>query len=168
MVEVNWLIVLATAIIPLITGMIWYNKAVMGSVWMRETGITPEDGKKVNMVKMIGLTLLLGFFAAINLPFIVIHHMHLGSIFANNADALKDANSEISQSIANVMRLGGGNFRTFGHGALHGFMAGLFLGAVMIGMSALYEMKSFKYVLVHVLYWAITMSIMGGIICQYA
>ena len=57
-------------------------------------------------------------------------------------------------------------FRTFKHGALHGFITGLFMILPVIGIGALYERKSFKYVLVSGGYWIISFMIMGGIICM--
>jgi hypothetical protein len=62
----------------------------------------------------------------------------------------------------------GSNFRTFKHGALHGFITSLFIILPAIGTSALFEQKSWKYVAVHVGYWAICMALMGGVICAYA
>ncbi|MBL7753083.1 MAG: DUF1761 family protein, partial [Chitinophagaceae bacterium] len=44
--QLNWLAVLGTAIIPLIVGFIWYNPKVMGTVWMKAAGVSPEDAKK--------------------------------------------------------------------------------------------------------------------------
>jgi hypothetical protein len=60
----------------------------------------------------------------------------------------------------------GSAFRTFKHGALHGFMTGLFLILPVIGVNALYERRSFKYVLISGGYWVVSMMIMGGIICM--
>jgi hypothetical protein len=57
-------------------------------------------------------------------------------------------------------------FRTFEHGALHGFMTGLFFILPVIGVNALYERRSFKYVLISGGYWVVSMMIMGGIICM--
>lgn len=57
-------------------------------------------------------------------------------------------------------------FRTFKHGALHGFMTGLFLTLPVIGTNALYEKRSFKYVLISGGFWAVCFMIMGGIICM--
>lgn len=58
-------------------------------------------------------------------------------------------------------------FRTFKHGALHGFMAGLFLALPVIGTNALYERKSFKYTLVTGGFWIVCFMIMGGIVCAW-
>jgi hypothetical protein len=45
-------------------------------------------------------------------------------------------------------------------------MTGLFLILPVTGVGALYERRSFKYVLVSGGYWVISMMIMGGIICM--
>jgi hypothetical protein len=56
-------------------------------------------------------------------------------------------------------------FRTFKHGALHGFIAGLLFILPVIGTNALYERRSFKYVLVTGGFWIVCLTVMGGIIC---
>jgi len=67
-----------------------------------------------------------------------------------------------------MMEKYGKNFRTFKHGMLHGFIAGITLGVSIIGVTAMFERRSTKYILIHLGYWAITFMIMGGIICQFA
>ena len=57
-------------------------------------------------------------------------------------------------------------FRTFKHGALHVFMKGLFMIHTFTGVNALYERRSFKYVLISGGYWIVSFMIMGGIICM--
>jgi hypothetical protein len=56
-------------------------------------------------------------------------------------------------------------FRTFKHGALHGFITGLFLAFPLVGTNALYERKSFKYAFVTSGFWIVCFTIMGGILC---
>ena len=58
-------------------------------------------------------------------------------------------------------------FRTFKHGALHGFMTGLFFALPIIGTNALYERRSFKYTFVTGGFWILCLTIMGGIICAW-
>lgn len=38
--DINWLVVLGTAFIPMVTGFIWYHPKVMGTVWMKEANLT--------------------------------------------------------------------------------------------------------------------------------
>jgi hypothetical protein len=61
----------------------------------------------------------------------------------------------------------GDNFRTFKHGAFHGAINGLFVAVPILGVNALFEQKSFKYIAVNGLYWIITLSLMGGVICGW-
>lgn len=44
--------------ISLIVGAIWYNPKVMGTLWMKETGVTEEDAKNANMGVIFGLSFL--------------------------------------------------------------------------------------------------------------
>ena len=43
--------------------------------------------------------------------------------------------------------------RTFGHGALHGIMSGIFVALPIIGTNALFERKGAKYILINSGYW---------------
>jgi hypothetical protein len=66
-----------------------------------------------------------------------------------------------------LMKTHGDVFRTFKHGALHGFFAGLFIAFPISAINALFEQKSWKYILVTAGYWIISMTIMGAIICGW-
>jgi hypothetical protein len=57
--------------------------------------------------------------------------------------------------------------RTFKHGALHGFMSGLFLAFPLIAINGLFERKSWKYIFIHAGYWTVSMTIMGAIVCGW-
>ena len=164
----NFLVVIATGLIPLFVGFIWYNKNVMGKVWMAESGFNPDTAKKPNMLAVFGISLLFSTLLAMSLMPTVIHQMGLYSMLANNETALQDPNSELSKTVAALMTQYGTEFRTFKHGALHGSLTALFFVLPVIGTSALYEQKSAKYVAVHVGYWAICLTLMGGIICAFA
>jgi hypothetical protein len=165
--NLNYLVVLASSLIPMVVGMIWYNTKVMGNVWLAESGMTVEKAKASNMFKVMGFSVLFNVFVAMVLHTIVIHQMGIFSVLADNPD-LKDPNSELSVMLTNFMAKYGNNFRTFKHGALHGFMTALFLVLPVIGTSALYEQKSWKYIFIHVGYWAISLMLMGGVICAFA
>jgi hypothetical protein len=61
----------------------------------------------------------------------------------------------------------GNNFRTFKHGALHGFISAFLMVLPVIGTNALFERKGFKYIAINVGFWIINFTIMGGIICAW-
>jgi hypothetical protein len=165
--HINFLIVALTSVIPLLVGFVWYNKNVMGTLWMRETGIDPDTANPRNMAMVFGVSLLLSFMLAVSLMPVTLHSMGLGSMLADEP-AMKDPNSELSKTVNSLMTQYGSNFRTFKHGAFHGVLMSLFMVLPTIGINAFFERKSLKYVLVNWGYWAISMGLMAGFISAFA
>ena len=121
-----------------------------------------EKMKGSNMALVFGLAYLLSVFLAMALIPITIHQTHLFSIFANDP-AAKEPGSEMMLLLEKY----GTNFRTFKHGAFHGFLGALFIALPIIGTNALFERKSFKYAAINVGYWLITNALMGGVVCGF-
>ena len=48
----NFLAIAAAAVSTLVVGFVWYHPKVFGTVWMREAGLTEEQLKKGNMLKI--------------------------------------------------------------------------------------------------------------------
>ncbi len=161
--QVNFLAVFLASLIPLVIGFVWYNPKTFGTIWMNETGMTPEKGKQSNMAKVFGLTWVFSFMLAFIMQPIVIHQFGIFSILANQPDSV-DPNSESMQLFKKIMDLYGSSYRTFKHGAFHGIIAALFLVLPIMGVNALFEQKSAKYVGVNLGYWAVCMALMGGIV----
>jgi len=61
----------------------------------------------------------------------------------------------------------GDAFRTYKHGALHGFMSGIFLALPIVSINGLFEHKTWKYMLIQAGYWTAIMTVMGSIICGW-
>lgn len=156
--EPNLLAILVAALSSFVVGAIWYNPKVFGSLWMREAGMTEEKTRKANMVKVFGLTFLFAFMLAFMMPTLVIHQV--GALQLAGGDATDVA-------FKAYMEVHGEAFRTFRHGALHGFMAALFIVMPTIAINSLFEQKSFKYVALTSGYWLVVMTIMGAIICGW-
>lgn len=165
-IKLNWLIILSTAIIPLITGFIWYNPGVFGKIWMNETGVKMDDAKNVNMAKIMLISIIYSLLITMVLTPIVIHQFGFFSMLAT-PDAF-DPNSENAKLFSSLIEKYGNNFRTFKHGAFHGFLTGIFLVLPVVGTSSLYEGRSWRYVLVTCGYWILNFMLMGGIICAFA
>ena len=158
--EINFLALLAAACSTLVVGFVWYHPKVFGNAWMRETGLTKDKMEGSNMAVTFGVSVLYAFFIAFILQMLTIHQFGaLGMIGGDPAVA--------KPSYAEFMADYGSAYRTFKHGALHGFMTGLFLALPVIGVNALYERRSFKYTLISGGYWVISFMIMGGIICAW-
>ena len=139
--DINWLALVAACIVPLVVGFIWYNPKVFGAAWMKETGMTEEKARQMNPAKTYGLAVIMAFLIAFFIwPMVM---MGGGPDMPHGP---------------------GGDFMTFKHGALHGSMLAVFIVLPVFATNALFEQKSFKYVMINVGYWVVTMAIMGGLI----
>lgn len=157
--EINFIALLLSALSTLIVGFIWYSPKVFGNIWMKEAGITEEQMKGSNMILIFSMSIIYAFLISFLLQFLVIHQFGaIGMIGGDPSKALP--------SYQAFMNDYGTEFRTFKHSALHGFMTGLFFALPIIGVGALYERRSWKYVLITGGYWVISCMIMGGIICS--
>jgi len=167
MIQPNFIVLLLTALIPLVVGFIWYNKSVFGTAWMKATDMTEEkqaSGPKMPVVFI--LTYVFSFLLAFSMQFIVIHQAHLYSIVMGDP-ALKDPNSELSMLLKNFMENYGNNYRTFKHGALHGTIGGVFIALPILAINALFEKRSGKYIAINGGYWIVSMALMGGLFCAF-
>jgi hypothetical protein len=160
--EMNWIAVFVSALATLVVGFIWYNPKVFGTVWMKETGLTQDELAKGNMLKIFGLTYIFSLMIVIIESSLTIHQSGaLGMI----GGPMKI--NEALPSFNAFMTDYGTAYRTFKHGALHGFMSGLFFAFPMIAINGLFERKSWKYILIHSGYWIVTLTIIGSLICGW-
>lgn len=160
----NWIAVIIAALVPTLVGFVWYHPKVMGNAWMKASGLTEESLKGANMAMIFGVSLVLSILLAFNMNFVTIHQMHLFSLMADTP-GVNDPNSEAGQFLNSLLERFSGNYRTFKHGALHGALSGVFFALPILGTSALFERKGFKYIAVNAGYWIITLALMGGVIC---
>ncbi|SHG00828.1 Protein of unknown function [Flavobacterium fluvii] len=160
--EFNLLAVLVAALSSFVVGFIWYNPKVFGTIWMKEAGLTQEQLQKGNMLKIFGLTFIYAFMLAFMLQNLVIHQsgalgMVGGPVLAESA----------KPSFSAFMADYGDAFRSYKHGALHGFISGIFLALPIISINGLFEHKSWKYMAIQAGYWTVIMTIMGAILCGW-
>lgn len=158
--EFKILALLVAAFSTLVIGFIWYNPKIFGNIWMKETGMTEDKMKGSNMAITLLVTFVYAFLVAVILRFLVIHQTGALSMVGGDASIAKPSYDAFMADY-------GTSFRTFKHGALHGFLTGLFLVLPIIGTGALYEKRSFKYTLITSGYWIVSCMIMGGIICAW-
>ncbi len=162
----NFMAILVASFIPLVVGFIWYHPKVMGNIWRQESGVLENEDDRKGMWKNILVTLIAGFFGAFTINFMVVHQMHLHSLFANVPNIEQEGN-EWKAVVDNIMANYGSNFRTFKHGAFHAFMTGLTFVTPIIAVNSMYEKRSFKYIAIHAAYWIICITIMGGIVSAW-
>jgi hypothetical protein len=160
--EMNFIAVLVAATSTLVVGAVWYSPMLFANIWMKESGLTEEELKKGNMLKIFGLTFLFSVMIAMIMQVLSIHQFGaLGMI--GGPDYIETAKPSYAAFMADY----GTAFRTFKHGALHGFMSGLFFALPLIAINGLFEHKSWKYIFINAGYWTISMTIMGAIVCGW-
>ncbi|WP_040279583.1 DUF1761 domain-containing protein [Psychroserpens damuponensis] len=153
--EFNYLAILVAAIIPVVLGFIWYNPKIFGIAWMRAAEMTEAKMRGGNMAVIFGVSLLLSLLLAFFTNFLVIHELGVYGLTEGNLDGAT------TQAFLEEFE---GTWRTFKHGALHGAIAGIMLVLPIIGINALFERKSGKYILINAGYWIVCLTIMGSII----
>ncbi|MFD2941349.1 DUF1761 domain-containing protein [Flavobacterium notoginsengisoli] len=161
--KINFFALLISAIVTLVVGFIWYSPKVFGTIWMKENNLTQEELRKGSMLKIFGLTYIFSLMITMTLMSLTIHQS--GAIGMVGGPPLIDS---AKPSFAAFMADYGMAYRTFKHGALHGFMSGFFFAFPLIGINGLFERKSWKYIFIHTGYWLITLTLMGGIVCGFA
>jgi len=150
-------------LIPLIIGSVYYHKNVLGGVWQRENGLSDADLQKGNMLVIFGITYVLSVIAAFFLTSLVIHQ---GAIFSLLAPEVLDSGSVAQQEFNDLMAKYGDRHRSFTHGMAHGSFVTIFFILPIIAINALFERRSWKYILIHAGYWWISLMLMGGLLCQ--
>jgi hypothetical protein len=163
--KINFLICAIAALVPLITGFIWYGP-LFKNAWMKEMNFTEESLKGANMPVIFLVSYVLGFMIALGLLPAVVHQMGIFSTLAGEP-GFSDQTGEAFTTFSSLMETYGDRFRTFKHGLLHGGLTGFFIATPILAIQAMFERKSFKYIAINAGYWIITLAIMGGIVCQW-
>lgn len=132
MEQINWLSLIIATLTPTVVGMIYYHPKLFGTVWMKSIGLTEDDCKKQNRVLLFIISLVMSFIL---------------SFFLTNF------NNSTGQE---------GEFDTFGHGAFHGLVLSLFIIMPVLVTGGMYELKNFKNIAINLVYWIITLALMGG------
>ena len=165
--DFNIWVIFVAALIPLITGAVWYNPKVFGNAWLKTSGLTEEEAASGNMAVIFGLSYVFGIFLASMLLPIVVHQFGIMSLMVTELDFEVVGSKSHTYCLDSMERLGEKN-REFSHGSFHGAFAGFLFALPVIGTISLFERRGFKYIAIHVGYWVITLALMGGLIAQLA
>ena len=165
--EISMWIIPVAALVPMIIGFIWYHPKVMGNTWMKVAGMTDEKIKSGNMPLIFVISYLLACLLASSMYALTIHQFGFQSILIDEPGFGKEG-TELYTYFHDFMNKYGNNFRTFKHGAFHGFLSSFFIAFPIIATNSLFERKGWKYTWVNTGYWVITITLMGGLVCQFA
>ena len=165
--EINYLVALGAGLIPMVIGFAWYHPKVFGTAWMNSLGITESDLNKGNMALIFGLSYFFSCILSLFMLTISIHQFSTQGLFATMPE-FKEVGSEVHTYFQNFLAKYGDRHRSFGHGAVHGGLAGLFFVFPIIAIKALFERKGAKYIFINGGYWFVTLLLIGGVMCQFA
>lgn len=168
--DLNFIALVVSALIPMLLGFIWYHPKLFGNIWIREAGMTDEKIKSGNMALIFGLSFLFSLMLAFVMNLIAYHDSFVGGalFYITNGTMQPEAGSEPAKWMEYYMNNLSDSNRTFKHGAFHGAMiGGIFIALPVLATNALFERKTLKYVAVNAGYWILCLSIMGGIIAAW-
>lgn len=162
----NPISIIVAVIIPFIIGFIYYHPKVMGTAWMRASNLTIAELEKSNMMVIFGSCAVFNFLLAVQMHPITIHQWGFFSTMQNHQAEMEQAGTAANQLFEQFKPFMN-EFRTYKHGAFHGFLTSIFLVLPIIGVNALFERKTWKYIGIHWLYWAIVLMATGAFICGW-
>ena len=152
------------ALIPMLTGFVWYSGPLFGKHWVRAANFSDGKVPPARMGLILLFTYLLSLLLVLPLSAIVIHQLSLGSVVQR---LTSHGDIAAQKWLDDSMRVYGNEFRTFKHGAFHGVLTAMMIVMPVLGIISLFERKKFSYVAVHAGYWVLTLALAGGILCQW-
>lgn len=158
----NLLVLVGASFIPFLLAYIWFHPAVFGGdKWTQIAGMSAEKGATpVKPVKLL-LSIVLNFLIAFGLFSFTVHQFSIIGLLGGNTELLKTGTA------AAFLAEYGSNHLSFGHGAVHGFLATVTFALPMLGYVVIFEKKSAKYFWVYLGYWFLSLVLMSGVICQW-
>lgn len=165
--DLNYWILPVAALVPMIVGFIWYHEKVFGTIWMNASGMTPEKMQSGNMAVIFGLAYFFSLLLATAILGMCIHQLGTFQTLVSDPNFGTDG-SDAANLYHTFMENYGNNHRDFGHGVVHGIIAGVTFALPIIATNALFERKGWKYIAVNGGYWIVSAALMGGVIGHFA
>jgi hypothetical protein len=158
----NPVVIFVAALIPVVLGFIWYNPSVFGTALGRQTQNEVVPYSIVHAV----INYVLGVLLSFSMLSYVNHQMAVMQLFYSR-EGFGEEGSQVMQDVEQIARMVGDYHLSFGHGAIHGAMAAIFLFLPVITAIGLREGRSFKYLLIHFGFWLLSLVLMGGVLGEF-
>ncbi|RPI44410.1 MAG: DUF1761 domain-containing protein [Bacteroidetes bacterium] len=126
---INHWAVLVSALFSMVLGAVWYSPVLFYEAWKKENGLTEEQIKASNPLKLYGISFLLAYLMSYNLAFF-----------------LGDAETDWKWGLA------------------AGFLAGFGWAAAVFTTIALFERRSWRYILINSGYIVVYFTVIGLIL----
>ena len=158
----NFIIILASALIPFVVATIWFHKSLFGGEkWHAMADMSAEKAASpVKPIKLL-LSIVLNIFLAFGMYLFSIHETGVFGMVGGEEELMKTGTA------AAFLAEYGGNFHTWTHGLAHGIGATLFFVLPVLGYVVIFEKKSAKYFWVYLSYWLVTLVLMSIVICLW-
>ena len=152
----NYLVILASALIPFAIAFIWFHKSVFGGTkWSAMSEMPAEKAATpVKTGKML-LSLLLNVLLAMGMFQYSIHENGVFGMVGGNPELMMEGTA------AAFLAEYGGHFHTWTHGLAHGLGATLCFALPVLGYVVIFEKKTAKYFWVYLGYWWISLTLMS-------
>src|SRR5688572_27142914 len=95
----NFIAIVAAAFVPMVLGFIWYHPKVLGTLWMRESGMTEEKARQGNQFLKFGLAFVFSLMMAVVLNTIVVHDSFIdgATYYKTNRTMAPEPGTELAQ-----------------------------------------------------------------------
>jgi len=158
--DLSYLAFFLISFVPLLIAHFWYGANNKIAPRFGEYGVMLE---KLSILKLI-LFFILSFTLVYGYMNVIIHQMGFYELFFT--DIMKGS-TEAKAIVDDFLAKYGNKHRHFGHGVFHGAINAFVFALPFLGILALMESKSMKFVLYHFSYWFVTSIIIGGLISQF-
>ncbi len=158
----NIFVWIVATLVPFFFGYVWFHPKVFGGeTWYQLAKLRGEDRKPATPLNLV-LSLVLNFLIAFGMFAFSVHQIGAFGMVGAEMSLLE---SGVGGAFMDAY---GDAHLSFGHGVFHGIFPAVVLFVIpIVGYVTLFESKSWKYFLVYVGYWTVSLCLMGGLMCEW-
>ncbi|MBK6342729.1 MAG: DUF1761 domain-containing protein [Flavobacteriales bacterium] len=168
--QINWLVQLVAALLPMLIGFIWYHPKAFGNAWMKAADMTDEKVKGGNMPVIFGASFVMAFLFGLAYKVFADHGTMFDAFFrpvmehGMGIDATTAFGAELKGHVDGYVA----RYSSWTHGLAHSVILSIIVILPIIVANALFERKSVKYMMVNFGYWAVTLALMFMVVAQFS
>ncbi|MCB0763161.1 MAG: DUF1761 domain-containing protein [Flavobacteriales bacterium] len=167
--HINWLVQFIAALVPMLIGFIWYNPKVFGNAWMKAAGVTEERMRSGNMALIFGLSFVFAFLLSFAYAAFANHWNAFQAFFRPVVEHGMgvDPTTPFGAELKGYIDAYGERYSSWTHGLAHGTVMSVMLFLPVMVINALFERRSFKYIMINWGYWTVTLIVMFMVLAQW-
>jgi hypothetical protein len=164
MLNFNYIVVIVSTFIPVLFAKIWFSESTRSFFMLAPLNRKNDSSNK--SILFYAIIILLSLFFSISMHFQVIHQFHFKSMFLDEV-GFNESQGSAFKAFEYIMDSYGDKFRTYGHGLFHGLLNAIFIVLPILFLFKIEFNFTKKALLYYWLYFALTMMIVGSIICHF-